>query len=281
MSILSSHQQLVFENSGVFKSLHTVYLKEGIPGLYKGNYFQMIRIMPYGAVMYASYDLFKSYLQQFTHHVHPNFVHLTSGSLAGMTAVVLTYPLDVMRARIAFQLKGHHIYHGGMIDTVRTISQQEGIQALYRGMFTSLLGMAPYGGLSFWAFERSKTLLLARFPQVFGSPHKDIQQGLSLSVPAKLMCGAMAGAVAQTVVYPLDVARRKLQLSTMLCEPHKYEGKSLWQILKTVHQDHGWVKGLFRGITVNYWRGIPATAISFTVFESMKQIFGLDTGVSR
>ena len=64
----------------------------------------------------------------------------------GMTAVVFTYPLDVLRARIAFQLKGHHIYHGGMISTVRTISQQEGVRALYKGLFTSLLGMAPYGG---------------------------------------------------------------------------------------------------------------------------------------
>ncbi|WAQ95337.1 GDC-like protein [Mya arenaria] len=157
--------------------------------------------------------------------------------------------------------QGHHIYHGGMIETVKTISRQEGFMALYRGLFTSLLGMAPYGGLSFWAFERSKLFVLANFPGMFGSPHAENMDGLSL--------------------YPLDVARRKLQLSTMLCEPHKYDGKSIWQILVTVRNDHGVVKGLFRGITVNYWRGVPSSAISFTMFEMMKQLLGLDTGVTR
>jgi len=45
--------------SGVFTSLATVYKKEGVAGLYKGNYFQMIRVLPYGALMYASYDIYK------------------------------------------------------------------------------------------------------------------------------------------------------------------------------------------------------------------------------
>ncbi|XP_052780730.1 solute carrier family 25 member 16-like [Mya arenaria] len=281
VKILMQGHNKYYRHSGVFKSLNSVYQKEGVVGLYKGNYFQMIRVLPYSAVTFTSYDIYKSYLQNFTHHVHPNLVHLCAGSLAGMTAVILTYPLDVMRARIAFQLKGHHIYHGGMIETVKTISRQEGFMALYRGLFTSLLGMAPYGGLSFWAFERSKLFVLANFPGMFGSPHAENMDGLSLSVPAKLICGAFAGAVAQTVVYPLDVARRKLQLSTMLCEPHKYDGKSIWQILVTVRNDHGVVKGLFRGITVNYWRGVPSSAISFTMFEMMKQLLGLDTGVTR
>jgi len=63
----------------------------------------------------------------------------------GMTAVCCTYPLDVLRARIAFQLHGEHMY-SGVIGTVRTISQQEGKIALFRGMIPTLLGMVPYGG---------------------------------------------------------------------------------------------------------------------------------------
>ena len=37
-------------------------------------------------------------------------------------------------------------------------------------------------------------------------------QVATLTVPAKLLCGGLAGATAQTVSYPLDVARRRMQL---------------------------------------------------------------------
>ena len=35
-----------------------------------------------------------------------------AGSAAGVTAVTLTYPLDVIRARLAFQVAGEHLYVG-------------------------------------------------------------------------------------------------------------------------------------------------------------------------
>ena len=48
-----------------------------------------------------------------------------------------------------------------------------------------------------------------------------------------------------------------------------------------VYRDHGIRKGLYRGLTINYLRVMPMTAVSFTVYETMKQLFGLDTGVTR
>jgi solute carrier family 25 protein 16 len=35
-----------------------------------------------------------------------------AGALAGVTAVTLTYPLDTIRARLAFQVTGEHKYTG-------------------------------------------------------------------------------------------------------------------------------------------------------------------------
>lgn len=32
--------------------------------------------------------------------------------MAGVTAVTLTYPLDTIRARLAFQVSGEHVYRG-------------------------------------------------------------------------------------------------------------------------------------------------------------------------
>ena len=56
-----------------------------------------------------------------------------------------TYPLDVVRARLAFQVTGEHIYFG-VIDTFRTINIEEGTKGFFRGIIPSLLGMAPYAG---------------------------------------------------------------------------------------------------------------------------------------
>lgn len=49
-----------------------------------------------------------------------------SGSAAGVTAVLMTYPLDVIRARLAFQVTGEHVY-GGIYDTAITIFRQVGL----------------------------------------------------------------------------------------------------------------------------------------------------------
>jgi hypothetical protein len=46
--------------------------------------------------------------------------------------------------------------------------------------------------------------------------------GLVLMLPAKLLCGGLAGAVAQSVSYPLDVTRRRMQLAMMNPETRKF-----------------------------------------------------------
>lgn len=46
--------------------------------------------------------------------------------------------------------------------------------------------------------------------------------GAVLTVPAKLLCGGMSGALAQCVSYPLDVTRRRMQLASMDQTNSKY-----------------------------------------------------------
>jgi solute carrier family 25 (mitochondrial carrier protein), member 16 len=73
-----------------------------------------------------------------------------------LTAVLLTYPLDTIRARLAFQVTGEHKYNG-IIHTASSILKEEGgLRALYRGFLPTLCGMAPYAGLSFYCFEMLK-----------------------------------------------------------------------------------------------------------------------------
>ena len=49
--------------------------------------------------------------------------------------------------------------------------------------------------------------------------------------------------------------------------------------LKLVYKQDGIVKGLYRGMTINYIRAIPMQAVSFSTYELLKQMLGLDTGL--
>ena len=52
------------------------------------------------------------------------------------------------------------------------------------------------------------------------------------------------------------------------------------ETLKLIYREHGIVKGLYRGMSINYIRAIPMTAVSFCTYELMKQMLGLDTGLA-
>lgn len=84
-----------------------------------------------------------------------------------------------------------------------TISQQEGPLAFYKGWLPSVIGVVPYVGLNFGVYETLKHMLLL---------HYGLKDERDLSVAARLACGAAAGTTGQTVAYPFDVARRRLQV---------------------------------------------------------------------
>ena len=91
--------------------LHKIIQVENLAALYKGNGAQMVRIFPYAATQFTSYEFYKTIFGNLVGH-KTHFYSFLSGSAAGITAVFFTYPLDTIRARLAFQVKGEHIYSG-------------------------------------------------------------------------------------------------------------------------------------------------------------------------
>lgn len=50
--------------------------------------------------------------------------------------------------------------------------------------------------------------------------------------------------------------------------------------LKLIYSENGVIKGLYRGMSINYLRAIPMVAVSFATYETMKQTLNLDTGMN-
>ncbi|OAD56419.1 Graves disease carrier protein like protein [Eufriesea mexicana] len=261
--LLQAHNKH-YKHLGVLSGLKEVIQREQFFALYKGNFAQMIRIFPYAAIQFTTFELYKKYLGGlFGKHTHID--KFLAGSAAGVTAVILTYPLDIIRARLAFQVTGEHIYEGG-------------IRALYRGFWPTIFGMIPYAGFSFYSFEKFKYLCMKYAPNYFCEKCDRNTGGLVLTIPARLLCGGIAGAIGQSFSYPLDVTRRRMQLGMMNHATHKYSS-SMLQTIKIIYKENGVIKGLYRGMSINYLRAIPMVSVSFTTYEIMKQILQLDTGM--
>jgi len=185
---------------------------------------------------------------------------LVIGGLAGITALIATYPLEMIRARLTIQTSS---VYSGITDAMSQIVKNEGFYALYKGLWPSIIGVVPYVGLDFAVYETLKQY----------AP-KD-EKG-NVSRLTTLMNGAFAGSCAQTVAYPLDVIRRRLQIQgfqTTLVTGRHYTGMTdafikIWR--------HEGIRGFYRGLLPNYLKVVPAVATSFFVFEECKKLFNMN-----
>ena len=92
-------------SSSYVKLLTDVLKKEGIKSMWKGNSAAVIRVIPYTSIQFSSFEEYSSALRKFE-SLPKTPRDLTAGSLAGLTACATTYPLDVVRARMALQNEG-------------------------------------------------------------------------------------------------------------------------------------------------------------------------------
>ncbi|XBI76279.1 hypothetical protein VPH35_069538 [Triticum aestivum] len=257
-----------FRGSGLIGSFRTIYRTEGPLGFYRGNGASVARIVPYAALHYMAYEEYRRWIiLGFPNVQQGPVLDLVAGSIAGGTAVVSTYPLDLVRTKMAYQVKGavslslreptEQVYKG-ILDCLKTVYRQNGLKGLYRGMAPSLYGIFPYSGLKFYFYEKMKT----RVPE---EHRKDI-------IP-KLACGSVAGLLGQTITYPLDVVRRQMQVQA-LSSSNLVKGKETFGSLAMIVKQQGW-KQLFSGLSINYLKVVPSAALGFTVYDSMRDLLNV------
>ncbi|XP_035670650.1 graves disease carrier protein homolog isoform X1 [Branchiostoma floridae] len=133
--------------------------------------------------------------------------------------------------------------------------------------------MVPYSGLSFFTFDTLKQLLLESGPRML-LQHGGETDDRALRAPVNLVLGGVAGAIAQTASYPLDVTRRRMQLAVLTSNAEQFSG--CVKTLLAVYRTDGVKHGLYRGISVNYLRVIPQVAMSFCVYEMCKQLLKME-----
>lgn len=212
---------------------------------------------------------------------------LAAGALAGITSVCTTYPLDLVRSRLSIATASIPLHvqqqktaasaqpslksslHTASATasapgvwarkdltvwgmTLKVMRDEGGVRALYRGMIPTAVGVAPYVGINFAAYEALRGVITP--------PEKN-------TILRKLACGALAGellyddlctivltervkgSISQTLTYPFDVLRRKMQvrgLGSMLGPQYNGALHAFQVIIK-----HEGIAGLYRGLWPN------------------------------
>lgn len=148
--------QPIYKSSGVkrstYQTFRTIVHEEGVRGLYKGlgaSFLASSQAM----VQFPIYEELKSLMCSGDHTLkRSTCCYFAASAISASLACILTYPSEVVRARLQAQGSGVNTYKG-ITHAFRKIWVQEGVFGLYRGLFTSVVKMTPAHAISFTAYE--------------------------------------------------------------------------------------------------------------------------------
>ncbi|KAH6647421.1 mitochondrial carrier domain-containing protein [Truncatella angustata] len=170
----------------------------------------------------------------------PFHYQFAAGAVAGVSEILVMYPLDVVKTRVQLQTgvgTGADSYNG-MLDCFRKIVKHEGASRLYRGITAPILMEAPKRATKFAANDSWGKF----YRDLFGV--QKMTQGLSV------LTGASAGATEAFVVVPFELVKIRLQNKA---SAHLYSGP-LDVVKKTIANEG--ILALYNGLESTLWRHI-------------------------
>ncbi|CAK7264961.1 hypothetical protein SEPCBS57363_001347 [Sporothrix epigloea] len=186
----------------------------------------------------------------------PFVYQFAAGAVAGVSEILVMYPLDVVKTRVQLQT-GNGVgpdSYNGMVDCFRKIIRHEGFSRLYRGISAPIMMEAPKRATKFAANDEWGKF----YRRMFGQ--EKMNQSLSV------LTGATAGATESFVVVPFELVKIRLQDKA---SAGKYSGM-LDVIAKTVRNEG--VLAMYQGLESTLWRHILWNAGYFGCIFQVRQL---------
>ena len=186
---------------------------------------------------------------------NPAVQSLLAGGTAGIVSRTAVAPIE--RVKILLQVqslsaRGHTPRHTSVVGSLHSIVKTEGVGGLWRGNSANCVRVFPSSALQFYCYPQWKLAL-------FGERE-------DLTPLERLSAGALAGAVAQTVTYPLDFIRARLTVDMR----SRYSG-GVWSAMYTVVRTEGPL-ALYRGIVPSLVGIMPYVGIDFAVYDVLRDM---------
>ncbi|RRT32915.1 hypothetical protein B296_00038750, partial [Ensete ventricosum] len=178
--------------------------------------------------------------------------YLIAGGVAGATSRTVTAPLDRLKVVLQVRTTQAHI-----MPAIKDIWREGRFLGFFRGNGLNVMKVAPESAIKFYTFETLKDFIVT----AKGEEKSDI------GASGRLIAGGLAGAVAQTAIYPLDLVKTRLQ--TYACEGGKVPN------LATLTKDiwvHEGPRAFYRGLIPSLLGIIPYAGIDLSAYETLKDM---------
>ncbi|CAH2272841.1 calcium-binding mitochondrial carrier S -3 [Pelobates cultripes] len=172
---------------------------------------------------------------------------LLAGGVAGAVSRTGTAPLD--RLKVLMQVHGSQTQGRSMWKGLMEMIKEGGIRSLWRGNGINVLKIAPESGIKFMAYEQIKKLIRG--------------QHETLRVRERFIAGSLAGAIAQTVIYPMEVLKTRLALR----RTGQYSGMA--DCARHILRTEG-IRAFSKGYLPNLLGIVPYAGIDLAVYETLK-----------
>uniref|UniRef100_A0AAQ5XX00 EF-hand domain-containing protein n=1 Tax=Amphiprion ocellaris TaxID=80972 RepID=A0AAQ5XX00_AMPOC len=243
----------------VLNSFQYMLKEGGLQSMWRGNGINVLKIAPETAIKFTAYEQIKSMMRGGSEtrslRVHERFV---AGSLAGAMAQTAIYPMEVLKTRLTLRKTGQY---SGIADCAKQILQREGVAAFYKGYVPNLLSIVPYAGIDLAVYETLKFAWLNR--------------NIGLADPGVMVlvgCGAVSSTCGQLASYPLALIRTRMQAQASVKGAPKL---SMLALFRNIVTKEG-IAGLYRGISPNLLKVVPAVSVSYVAYEYTRIMLGVD-----
>ncbi|XP_021762422.1 calcium-binding mitochondrial carrier protein SCaMC-1-like [Chenopodium quinoa] len=184
-------------------------------------------------------------------HVHAGR-YLIAGGIAGAASRTATAPLDRLKVVLQVQTKDARI-----MPEVRKIWKEGKIPAFFRGNGLNVVKVAPESAIRFYTYELLKGVIM----DARGGEKADIG-GMG-----RLVAGGLAGAVAQTTIYPIDLVKTRLQ--TFECLDGKVP--RIGTLAKDIWVKEG-LRAFYKGLVPSLLGIVPYAGIDLAAYETLKDL---------
>ncbi|KAL2141608.1 hypothetical protein VTI28DRAFT_2154 [Corynascus sepedonium] len=239
--------------------------KETPLGLYKGLGAVLTGIVPKMAIRFTSFEWYKQLLADKKTGVVSGQSLFFAGLAAGVTeAVAVVTPMEVVKIRLQAQ---HHSMadpldvpkYRNAAHALYTIIKEEGFGALYRGVSLTALRQGSNQAVNFTAYTYFKEWLYQWQPEYKGGNLPSYQTTL---------IGLVSGAMGPLSNAPIDTIKTRLQ--KMRAEEGTTALQRIVRIAGDMFRQEG-VHAFYKGITPRIMRVAPGQAVTFTVYEFLKE----------
>mmetsp|Transcript_11422 Transcript_11422/g.18597 ORF Transcript_11422/g.18597 Transcript_11422/m.18597 type:complete len:282 (+) Transcript_11422:74-919(+) len=245
--------QTSMEYKGPMDCFRKIMKQEGFSKLFSGMLPPLATSSLVNAIIFSTYGYVNKLLMQGEEKPTVANIYL-SGCVAGFAQTFIACPCELVKIKLQEKTEGKQ----SMRKVVKSVFRSQGFRGFFRGYESTFYRDTP----AFGAYFLSYSLMMDQLEQPLGS------------VMAAFVSGGAAGAVSWGIIYPMDIVKSKVQMSSF-----DVPVKNTFTLIRDIYNAHG-MKALYRGCGTTIVRSFPVNAVLFPVYETCVLLLGNDDNMS-